>query len=494
VQAVYAAQINLGSSTLLTLGMDESKLSLAWLAGPISGLIMQPVIGVLSDNCTARLGKRRPFLIGGGLLTTASLLAFSNAQYISPSYPLPLAVFSFFCLDFSVQAIQGPLRALIIDVAPGDLLPVGNSHIGLFTGMGNLLGSLLASRHLTVILPFFASDTQALFAIVASVLVLCITVCCFSVSEVPLVLAPPVVLPPHQHPHDFPVMAPNSAPSTAAVDLAEAALESGPLGISQNMDFQRSASSSSFILPRNTSNVSSPVLPPLSSIFRVTSSPSMWSLGIGPSASIPSLRSRLLGRNRPSVPGPAPSSMPLAWRLTPEQEREMLLSNEAARAADEAAGESMTTNMIRMLRDVPRPFWRVFCVQLFTWFGFFSLFVFVNAWVGTNVYLGRGMAPAGSESRELFDEGVRLGGVGNALTALITVLVSPMVTPMLERFGILRTYALSQLIEASCLISAHFIRGVPGQSEPSALLKLATIIDISAFGWTWAITIGGTTP
>jgi hypothetical protein len=244
-------------------------------------------------------------------------------------------------------------------------------------------------------------------------------------------------------------------------------------------------------LPRTVSVPrASQAFPSLSTLLRVTSSPSMWSLGIGPSTSLPSMRSRLLRRGRAGAVSASGSAqnMPLAWRLTPEQEQDFALRTEAD--AEATAGEPFVAQMIRLLRNAPRPFWRVFCVQLFTWFGFFSLFVFVNAWVGTNVFLGRGMAPAGSEARARFDQGVRLGGVGNALTALITVASSTLVAPMLDRFGILRTYALSQLVEATCLISAHFIRGTPGQAQPSALLKLATVLDIGAFGITWAVTMG----
>lgn len=153
------------------------------------------------------------------------------------------------------------------------------------------------------------------------------------------------------------------------------------------------------------------------------------------------------------------------------------------------SGSGGSESMLTMLLAAPRPFWRVFVVQLFTWFGFFTLFVFVNTWVGRNIYLGSSSAPEGSDARRLFEAGVRLGGLGNCLTAFVTVVYSPMITSLLERYGTRRTYAFSQLVEALCLFAAFFIRGTPGQVGPSLLLKSATLVMMGAFGVVWATTM-----
>jgi len=50
---------------LLSLGMSKSRLSLVWIAGPLSGLVMQPLVGMLSDKSTSRYGRRRPYMVGG---------------------------------------------------------------------------------------------------------------------------------------------------------------------------------------------------------------------------------------------------------------------------------------------------------------------------------------------------------------------------------------------------------------------------------------------
>jgi solute carrier family 45 protein 1/2/4 len=59
---------------LLQLGMTKSRMSLVWIAGPLSGLIMQPVVGILADRSRSRWGRRRPFMIGGALAVAACFL------------------------------------------------------------------------------------------------------------------------------------------------------------------------------------------------------------------------------------------------------------------------------------------------------------------------------------------------------------------------------------------------------------------------------------
>ena len=59
---------------LLQLGLTKSRTSLVWIAGPLSGLIMQPVVGVIADNSRSKWGRRRPFMIGGSLIVGLCLL------------------------------------------------------------------------------------------------------------------------------------------------------------------------------------------------------------------------------------------------------------------------------------------------------------------------------------------------------------------------------------------------------------------------------------
>lgn len=396
IQVCYAAQINMGTAELLLLGISERAVSLAWLAGPLSGLIVQPLVGHASDACTSSLGRRRPFLIAGTIFTTLALLLFSNslqlAQWLVPEPAVPrlalmLAIFAFFLLDFSIQAIQAPLRALVTDVVPRRQRALANAYIGVFTGLGNLTGGLLTALKLKSILPVFPTDVQALFAIAAITLIITVIICVVSTQEVPL--------PPHGY---QPVDANNAQPEDLNYD------------------------------------------------------------------------------GSPQRPSAAPESGLGSSLLLP--------------APVQQAPESRWDSFVTTLKGIPRPFWQVFAVQLCTWCGFFTLFVYVNTWVGRNIYLGDGRAARGTPGRETFERGVRLGGKGNALTAMVTLAYSLALPSLLERFGTVVVYAFSQIVEAACLLSAPLLRGVPGQAAPSAALRLATMADIGFFGVVWATTMG----
>src|SRR3546814_12549178 len=79
IQIVWGLQNANTSRIFQALGADVAELPLLWIAGPITGLIVQPIIGHLSDHSRSRHGKRRPFLVAGGLLSALALVLMPNA-------------------------------------------------------------------------------------------------------------------------------------------------------------------------------------------------------------------------------------------------------------------------------------------------------------------------------------------------------------------------------------------------------------------------------
>ncbi|KAA8495922.1 Sucrose transport protein SUC3 [Porphyridium purpureum] len=197
VQICYAVQIGHGTPQLEVLGMGTQYVSLAWLAGPLSGLIMQPLIGVLSDRCVSPLGKRRPFLIIGCVLSSLALIMFSNAAQLGracatalggslTAWSIFFGIMGFFFLDFSVNAIQGPLRALLTDVTPEAQQATGNAYFAFMVGLGNLLGSYLGSLDFRSMgWTFFQENIQILFFLAMLLLDLTIVLCVVFTSEAP---------------------------------------------------------------------------------------------------------------------------------------------------------------------------------------------------------------------------------------------------------------------------------------------------------------------
>ena len=69
-----------GTPYLLSLELSKELTALVWLAGPLSGLLVQPLIGAFSDKCTSRFGKRRPYIFVSGILTCLSMLGVAYAR------------------------------------------------------------------------------------------------------------------------------------------------------------------------------------------------------------------------------------------------------------------------------------------------------------------------------------------------------------------------------------------------------------------------------
>src|SRR5205085_6198753 len=97
-------------------------MALVWIAGPLSGTLVQPYIGILSDNCRISWGKRKPFMISGALATMASFLMLAWAREIVQGFLgifgadpksegvktsiIVFAVISVYILDFSINTVQ----------------------------------------------------------------------------------------------------------------------------------------------------------------------------------------------------------------------------------------------------------------------------------------------------------------------------------------------------------------------------------------------------
>lgn len=71
---------------LLQLGLTKSRTSLVWVAGPLSGLIMQPLIGVIADRSRSKWGRRRPFMIAGAVIVAFCLLLLGWASELVASF------------------------------------------------------------------------------------------------------------------------------------------------------------------------------------------------------------------------------------------------------------------------------------------------------------------------------------------------------------------------------------------------------------------------
>lgn len=144
IQFGFALQNSNASRILQTFGADMEHLSWFWLAAPLTGLIIQPIIGHYSDKTWTRLGRRRPFFLAGALLAAVALLLMPNAGEFAHFLP-PMFVGAGFLMimDASINVAMEPFRALVGDMLPDEQTTVGFSVQTFLIGVGAVVGSWL---------------------------------------------------------------------------------------------------------------------------------------------------------------------------------------------------------------------------------------------------------------------------------------------------------------------------------------------------------------
>lgn len=100
LQIAWSVELSNGSPYLLSLGLSKSLMALVWIAGPLSGTLVQPYVGMLSDNCRVSWGKRKPFMLGGAAATIFSLMILSWTKDIV------VGVLSLFGADPASQGVK----------------------------------------------------------------------------------------------------------------------------------------------------------------------------------------------------------------------------------------------------------------------------------------------------------------------------------------------------------------------------------------------------
>jgi maltose/moltooligosaccharide transporter len=119
------------------LGAHEDKLALLWLAAPVTGVIIQPLIGQTSDRVWTRLGRRRPFILAGALLASLALVLMPNCPTVW------MAAGLLWVLDGTINASMQPFRALVADSLPEEQNSQGFAIQSLFIGLGGTVASAL---------------------------------------------------------------------------------------------------------------------------------------------------------------------------------------------------------------------------------------------------------------------------------------------------------------------------------------------------------------
>jgi len=144
IQIGFALQSANVSRILSNLGADLHSLSFFWLAAPLMGLIVQPIVGAASDRTWNRFGRRGPYLLGGAIVACFAMWLMPNsAALVSIIPPLVFGAIMFALMDGSFNITMQPFRALVADMVPEEQRTLGYSVQSFLINTGAVVGSIL---------------------------------------------------------------------------------------------------------------------------------------------------------------------------------------------------------------------------------------------------------------------------------------------------------------------------------------------------------------
>ncbi|RDL34703.1 MFS general substrate transporter [Venustampulla echinocandica] len=195
LQFTWGIELTYCTPYLLQLGLTKSKTSLVWIAGPLSGLIMQPIVGVIADRSTSKYGRRRPFMVIGSFVVGLCLLVLGWAKEIVGYFveegefkkecTIVVAVLAIYAVDFAINAVQACCRSLIVDTLPIPKQQTGSAWASRMVSVGHLIGYMVGMVDLVGVFGTSFGDTQfkKLTLVAAWGLILAVAVTSWAVTE-----------------------------------------------------------------------------------------------------------------------------------------------------------------------------------------------------------------------------------------------------------------------------------------------------------------------
>ncbi|KAH9902032.1 major facilitator superfamily domain-containing protein [Xylariomycetidae sp. FL2044] len=180
---------------LLSLGLTKSRTSLVWIAGPLSGLIVQPIVGAIADSSKSRWGRRRPFMVIGSIISAMCLLTLGFTKEIV-GYFVPderaaqgmtifAAVLAIYAVDFSINAVMSAARSLVVDTLPMEKQQTGSAWGSRMNAIGHGIAFVTGAVDLPSLFGKSLGDTQfkQLSVIAALGLIVTCGITCWAVTE-----------------------------------------------------------------------------------------------------------------------------------------------------------------------------------------------------------------------------------------------------------------------------------------------------------------------
>jgi len=179
----FSIQFARMSSIYEKLGASIDEIPLLWLAAPLTGFIVQPLIGYLSDRTWGNFGRRKPYILIGTILCVTSLFIMPNASI------LITAVLAFWLLSFAIDFTMHPFKTLIGDVLPEEQVSLGYSVQTIMAGISGAIAYWIVATDWLNVSSFFKifapSSLHIQFYLVGIIFIITVIVSLFTLKEYP---------------------------------------------------------------------------------------------------------------------------------------------------------------------------------------------------------------------------------------------------------------------------------------------------------------------
>jgi len=161
-------------------GLDIHEIGIVWAAGPIAGIIAQPLVGALSDKMWFMGGRRRPWIIIGGILAAVMMLALPNLEIIQKIFIggddpqaglMAIAVIVALTLDLSINVSFNPTRSLVADCTPHTDRSRGYTWMQTVSGTFGVLAYLIGGTLGNIFLIYFGVGVALLASVIPALLI-----------------------------------------------------------------------------------------------------------------------------------------------------------------------------------------------------------------------------------------------------------------------------------------------------------------------------------
>ncbi|XP_072977916.1 sucrose transport protein SUT4 isoform X1 [Typha angustifolia] len=440
VQFGWALQLSLLTPYIQTLGIQHAFSSFIWLCGPITGFVVQPCVGIWSDKCHSKYGRRRPFIFVGCIMIclAVTLIGFSAdigyffgdttehcSTYKGPRWrAAAVFIIGFWMLDLANNTVQGPARALLADLSGPDQCNSANAIFCSWMALGNILGfSSGASGNWHRWFPFLTTkaccevcgNLKAAFLVAVVFLLFCMLVTLYFAKEVQLEANPVHHL-----------------------------SDSSPLLQNSQQNKHDSSYENNGML-HNGQNSESNML-------------------VGKAIADDSMMFNYDGRRNP------------------------------VETLNDGPG-AVLVNILTSLRHLPSGMHSVLLVMALTWLSWFPFFLFDTDWMGREVYHGD---PSGNSTQRLdYQNGVREGAIGLLLNSVVLGVSSFLIDPMCRTIGARLVWAMSNFTVFICMAATtilsllsvgNYSNGIQHIIGGNKAIRIAALVIFSLLGFPLAIT------